>query len=66
LFGIHFLNHNDLRHILLDYGFQGHPLRKDFPLVGYKESFYDDKIKKIVQKKVQFMQEFRVCYFLNQ
>jgi NADH-quinone oxidoreductase subunit C len=65
-FGIFFLKHNDLRHLLLDYGFQGFPLRKDHPLVGFEEVFYDDKIKKLVTKDIQFMQEYRNFYYLNQ
>jgi len=64
LFGIFFYDNIDLRHILLDYGFLGHPLRKDFPSVGFLESFYDDAINKIVYKKIQLVQEFR-CYYFN-
>lgn len=63
LFGIFFYDNSDLRHILLDYGFSGHPLRKDFPSVGFLESFYDDSIRKIVHKKIQLVQEFRCHYF---
>lgn len=48
LFGISFINHKDLRRILLDYGFKGHPLRKDFPLSGFFETFYNDLLSRIV------------------
>jgi NADH/F420H2 dehydrogenase subunit C len=59
LFGIYFDNHSDLRRILTDYGFEGHPLRKDFPLFGYNEVVYSETKKRIVLEKVQLTQEFR-------
>jgi len=59
LFGIFFSNNNDLRRILTDYGFEGHPLRKDFPLSGYFEIRYDDKYKQIVQEPLEITQEYR-------
>ena len=59
LFGINFLNHPDLRRIMTDYNFEGHPLRKDFPLTGHNEVSYNEKEKKIVFEKVKLSQEYR-------
>ncbi|KAJ1905755.1 putative NADH-ubiquinone oxidoreductase 30.4 kDa subunit, mitochondrial, partial [Tieghemiomyces parasiticus] len=59
MYGIIFLNHPDLRRILTDYGFEGHPLRKDFPLTGYVEVRYDDERKRVVTEPVEMMQAFR-------
>lgn len=59
LFGIYFLDHPDPRRILSDYGFEGHPLRKDFPLTGYVEVRYDDEQKRVVYEPVELQQEFR-------
>ena len=59
LFGIFFSGHPDLRRILTDYGFDGHPLRKDFPLTGYVEVRYDDAQKRVVYEPVKLTQEYR-------
>ncbi|HEY8873623.1 MAG TPA: NADH-quinone oxidoreductase subunit C, partial [Stellaceae bacterium] len=59
LFGIYFSDHPDLRRILTDYGFEGHPLRKDFPLTGYVELRYDEDQKRVVYEPVHLTQEFR-------
>ncbi len=59
LFGIEFLNHPDLRRIMTDYNFEGHPLRKDFPLTGHTEVRYDDLEKKVIYEPVKLTQEFR-------
>lgn len=53
MFGIFFKNHPDLRRILTDYGFEGHPLRKDFPLTGYSEVYYDDEKKTVVSRSMK-------------
>ena len=65
LFGIYFTDHPDLRRILTDYGFEGHPLRKDFPLTGYVEIRYDDEKKRVVYEPVKLTQEFRSFDFLS-
>jgi len=59
LFGISFLNHPDLRRIMTDYNFEGHPLRKDFPLTGHTEVRYDDLEKKVIYEPVKLTQEYR-------
>jgi NADH-quinone oxidoreductase subunit C len=65
LFGIFFSGHPDLRRILSDYGFEGHPLRKDFPLTGYVEVRYDDSQKRVVYEPVSLTQEFRDFDFMS-
>jgi NADH-quinone oxidoreductase subunit C len=59
MYGIKFDGHPDLRRLLTDYGFEGHPLRKDFPLTGFVELRYDDDAKRVVYQPVQLVQEFR-------
>ena len=65
LYGILFSDHPDLRRILTDYGFEGHPLRKDFPLTGYVEVRYDDEKKRVVYEPVKLTQDFRFFDFLS-
>jgi NADH-quinone oxidoreductase subunit C len=65
LYGIPFVGHPDMRRILTDYGFEGHPLRKDFPLTGFVEVRYDDAQKRVVYDKVRLAQEFRNFDFLS-
>src|ERR1700751_3510870 len=65
LFGIYFSDHPDLRRLLTDYGFDGHPLRKDFPLTGYVELRYDEDQKAVVYEPVRLPQEFRSFDFLS-
>ncbi len=65
LFGVYFSGHPDLRRLLTDYGFDGHPLRKDFPMTGYVEVRYDDDKKRVVYEPVRLNQEFRSFDFLS-
>lgn len=59
MFGVFFSNHPDLRRLLTDYGFAGHPFRKDFPLSGFVEVRYDDEVKRVVCEPIEMAQEFR-------
>ena len=65
LYGVIFTGHPDMRRLLTDYGFDGHPLRKDFPLTGFVEVRYDDQQKRVVYDKVRLAQEFRNFDFLS-
>lgn len=65
MFGIFFSGHPDLRRILTDYGFEGHPLRKDFPLTGYTEVRYDDSEKRVITESLELTQEFRYFDFTS-
>jgi NADH-quinone oxidoreductase subunit C len=65
MYGVFFTDHLDLRRMLTDYGFEGHPLRKDFPLTGYVEVRYDDEQKRVVYEPVKLTQDFRSFDFMS-
>lgn len=65
LFGVYFSGNADLRRILTDYGFDGHPLRKDFPLTGFVELRYDEEQRRVVYEPVQLQQDFRTFDYLS-
>jgi NADH-quinone oxidoreductase subunit C len=65
LYGVMFTDHPDMRRLLTDYGFEGHPLRKDFPLTGFVEVRWDDEAKRVVNEPVRLAQEFRNFDFLS-
>ena len=65
LYGIFFSGHPDLRRLLTDYGFEGHPLRKDFPLTGHVEMRYDEEAKRVIYEPVSLTQEFRRFDFMS-
>jgi len=65
MFGIFFINHSNLKRILTDYGFEGYPLRKDFPLSGYIELRYDERNKKIISEYIELAQEYRTFDFYS-
>ena len=65
MFGVYFTMHPDLRRILTDYGFKGHPLRKDFPMTGFIEVRYDALLKRIIYEELSLTQEYRIFTLEN-
>jgi len=66
MFGVYFSEHGDLRRILTDYGFTGHPLRKDYPLSGFHEVLYNDAEGRVTTESVELAQELRIHYTNNE
>lgn len=65
MFGVYFLNQNNLTRLLTDYGFQGYPLRKDFPLTGFSEARYNTAKNRVVYEKLELSQEYRTFEFFS-
>jgi NADH:ubiquinone oxidoreductase subunit C len=65
MFGVFVLNHSDLHRILNDYGFQGYPLRKDFPITGYYQVRYDEEVKRVVSEPVELAQQIRTFDYVG-
>jgi NADH-quinone oxidoreductase subunit C len=65
MYGVYFTDHPDLRRLLTDYGFEGHPMRKDFPQTGYVELRYDEEQKRVVYEPVRLRQDWRSWDFLS-